>query len=80
MGPFDDLAKAAVSALLARRTAWNVMRCAYRVVSVSDQDEEWVGRCLVLDGASRVDVEAWMEERSRVGDAILEREGRWKMR
>ena len=85
MGPFDDLSKAAVSTLLARLrskargTAWSVMKGAYRVVSVSDQKEEWVGRYLVLDGASRADVETWMEERSRVGDAILERGGWWKI-
>lgn len=86
MGPFDDLAKAAISTLLARlrskarETAWSVMKGAYRVVSVSDQDEgEWMGRYLSLDGASRVDVEEWMEGKRKVGDVILERKGWWKV-
>lgn len=86
MGPFDDLARAAISTLLtrlrskARETAWNVMRGAYRMVSLSDEEEgEWWRRYLVLDGASRVDAKTWMEGKCKAGDVILEKEGCWKL-
>ncbi|KAL4064155.1 hypothetical protein V8B97DRAFT_1328665 [Scleroderma yunnanense] len=87
MGPYDDLAKAAIHALLTRlrlkvrETAWGVMRRVYREVSLSDDDKEeeqgrWLGRYLALDGGEGAEVE-WMEGRMEMGHVISKKDRQW---